>query len=281
MSNLPFMTPIEPPKKPETKTTKVNLGDELPHFAKPVEGSASSPRPAAKFAEEPVGGLVKTWSPTGLQQVCEYRTFLKRVKRIKEPDSEAASRGSMIHDLGEHFVDGTIKELPHELEKFGDRFEMMKYEYTCGNVMVEQDWGFKRDWSPAEVSWVNGKPTYWGQMKLDLMHFESPTSALVVDYKTGKKYGNEFKHNQQGQYYTIGAFLRFPELEFIKTEFWYLDKGEELTNTYTRDQAMVFFPKLEQKADLFTRMMRFDPEPSINNCRWCSFKDTGECSFGV
>jgi RecB family exonuclease len=256
---------------------------ERPVFAEAVDDNSSTDNlpPLAKFNPEPQGGLVKTWSPTMLQQMgqCPYKIYLRRVKKFKTADSEAASRGSRIHDLAEQYVDGTLAEMPAEIEKFDVKFERMRFEYERGQVICEQDWGFDRQWGEVDINWR--KPVHWGMMKLDLMFFESEVSAVVVDYKTGRKFGNEMKHNWQGQTYAIGAFLRYPELEFVKTEFWYLDKKEELINTYTREQAMVFLPGLTEKADLATRMIQFPPEPSISKCKWCDYAKDGRCEYGV
>ena len=42
--------------------------------------------------------------------------------------------------------------------------------------------------------------------KLDAYVKEDDTSARVIDYKTGKRFGNEIGHSQQCLLYAIAAF---------------------------------------------------------------------------
>jgi hypothetical protein len=44
-----------------------------------------------------------------------------------------------------------------------------------------------------------------------------------------------------------------------------------MEKTYTRDQAMMFLPKLQERAIAMTTATKFPPNPSKNSCRWCSF----------
>jgi len=83
--------------------------------------------------------------------------------------------------------------------------------------------------------------------------------------------------------YAIGTFFRYPHLEFVQTEFWYLDHGETTTKHYTRDQAMLFAPAYHRRAIKMTTETEFNPTPSKDNCRWCSFRkgDDPECTWGV
>ena len=104
-----------------------------------------------------------------------------------------------------------------------------------------------------------------------------------INYKTGKKFGNEISHSQQGLLYAIGTFFRYPELEYVQVEFWYLDKGETTKKQYTREQAMQFAPGWHSRALVMTTATDFDPTPSKDSCRWCSYRkgDHPECHWGV
>ena len=95
------------------------------------------------------------------------------------------------------------------------------------------------------------------------------TERWLVTHNTGKKFGNELKHNQQGMGYAIAAFARYPELEFVEVQFAYLDKFDELRGSYTRQQAELLRPMLEERADKMTTCTDFEPKPSFHACRWC------------
>ena len=89
-------------------------------------------------------------------------------------------------------------------------------------------------------------------------------------------FGNEISHSQQALTYAIGSFFRYPELQFVQTELWYLDHGETTLQAYTRDEAMVFVPKLQERAIAMTTATSFPPNPSNYNCKWCSYKNGEE-----
>ena len=188
-------------------------------------------------------------------------------------------RGTEIHNYAEDYVNGTLAELPKELHKFTDDFEELRQLYTDAKVELEGEWGFDVEWAP--VGWME-KAT-WARIKLDALVQEDETSARVIDYKTGRMFGNEIPHGQQGLLYAIGTFFRYPTLQFVQTEFWYLDHGKTTKKTYTRDQAMLFAPAFHRRAVKMTTETEFAPTPSTSSCKWCPHRkgDEPQCRWGV
>lgn len=234
-----------------------------------------------KLAKPEELGPIKAWSFSALKsfEECQYRSYLKGVVKVKEESSIAGARGQKIHDLAEHFVRGDIEKMPKELNKFATKFERLKQRFQSQSeefpITLEENWGFTSQWSPT--GWV-GKET-WCRQKLDAFVTDSTTGATVIDYKTGRKFGNELKHGEQGLHYAIGSFMRYPHLDFVRTEFWYLDKGEELVKNYTRERALLHLPKIHQRGIIMTATTEFHPNPSKNNCRWCSYAANKQCDF--
>tara|TARA_R100000700_G_C3158289_1_gene134947 strand:- start:415 stop:1170 length:756 start_codon:yes stop_codon:yes gene_type:complete len=214
-------------------------------------------------------GLIPAWSYSALKtfESCAYRSYIAKVKKIPEDFGPAAARGTEIHNEAEHYVDGTLGDLPQTLSKFTDKFQELKDLYEEAKVELEGEWGFTRDWEPC--GWMD--PGVWGRIKLDAFVNETETSARVIDYKTGKQFGNEIAHSQQALIYAIGSFFRYPDLEIAKTELWYLDHGTTMEQVYTRDEAMVFMPKLHDRAINMTTATKFPPNPSTYACKWCSY----------
>jgi len=226
-------------------------------------------------------GLVPAWSYSGLKvfETCPYRTYISKVKKVYEEAGPAAERGSRIHQLAEDYVQTKIGDLPDELKKFTSQFQELRDLFVEGKVEVEGEWGFTLDWNAT--GWM--APDTWARVKLDAIVHETETSARVIDHKTGKKFGNEIAHGQQALTYAIGTFFRYPLLEHVQTELWYLDQAETTTQAYTRDEAMVFAPGLHQRALKMTTATDFPPNPGKDNCRWCPFKE-GEypiCEWGI
>lgn len=221
-------------------------------------------------------GSVKSWSFSALKtfEKCPYETFLKSVKRLKQESGDAAARGNQIHDLAEEYVRGNI-EFPNELEKMKVDYEWLHDTFISGDVILEDEWGYNKDWDPT--GWM--AEDVWNRTKLDAMVFESETSALVIDHKTGRRFGNELKHGEQLMLYAIVAFLRYPKLQHIRVANWYIDHNEKLERNYTREAAMMFLPRWTERGITMTTATDFPPKPSISNCKWCYYKKSGACEW--
>lgn len=226
-------------------------------------------------------GLIPAWSYSSLKtfETCPYRVYIAKVKKVQEDYGPAADRGTKIHNQAEDFVQNKIEKMPDTLKKFKSQFEVLKSLYVEGKVEVEGEWGFTIDWESCD--WM--AKDVWARIKLDAIVHESPTSARVIDYKTGKKFGNEIAHGQQALTYAIGSFFRYPELEHVQTELWYLDQEETSLQAYTRNEAMTFMPGINERALNMTSSTKFPPNPSTMSCKWCSYKN-GEhplCEWGI
>ena len=143
-------------------------------------------------------------------------------------------------------------------DQFENRFNLLKNMFTQNMVQMEENWGFDVDWTPLDDDgklYKNDK--LWALTKLDVFIREDETSATVLDYKTGRKFGNEVKHSSQAYTYAVSAFMRYPELEFVKAEFWYLDQGETLERKWTRAEAMLLLNRLTERAIKMTSATKF------------------------
>lgn len=231
---------------------------------------------------------IKQWSFSKLQvfEQCKFRAKLQYIDKIPEPErplppgktEHANDRGTRVHEAAEIFVKDNINLIP-ELHKFNEEFEQLKVLYKQGLVSLEGEWAHDKDWNP--VAWNSADA--WLRLKLDA--FVRPTSdyGIVIDYKTGRMFGNEIKHAEQGQLYMASVFVRYPELEVVDVEFWYLDQDDLSQTRYTRKQSEHFLRKFTQRGDLITSTTDFPPNPNLFSCKWCPYgpKGTGHCSSGV
>jgi len=217
---------------------------------------------------------INTWSFSRLSdyESCPYKAWLKHAERVPDPKPKpAADRGTAIHALAENYLRGNIDPLPVELSKFAEEFRSLR---DSGRTLrMEEEWGFDNDWEPTAYR----GPETWGRMKIDLCCEIKPGKGLVVDFKTGKKFGNEVKHGEQTQLYSIAAFIMHPEWTSLTTELWYLDIDE-------MSQVEVPLKKFELYKKVFDRRLRamteateFPPKPNILSCKWCPYGDTGHC----
>lgn len=230
---------------------------------------------------------IKTWSFSRLAdfEKCRYRAKLKYIDKIPEPPrplppgkkEHANDRGTRLHEAAEAFVRGGV-ELVEELKGFEIRFNELRALHKLGEVTLEEEWAFDREWSP--VAWQSEDA--WVRMKLDAFVRISTYHARVIDYKSGKKFGNEVKHTEQGQLYQLACFLKYPELETIDVEFWYIDHDDTHSGTqsYTRQQGTAYFNKYHNRGASLTDATDFPPNPNAYSCKWCPYLG-GACHFGV
>ena len=242
---------------------------------------SSRPDSGDAFKKPSKYGPVSTWSYSSLKtfEECPYRIYIQRIKKIPEPPSAAADRGTAIHKLAEQYIKGELGDFPPELIKFKSDFEELRALFAEAKVEVEGEWGFSIDWEA--VGWM--VPQTWARIKLDAMVHQDETSARVIDFKTGKKFGNEIPHAQQCLLYAIAAFFRYPLVENVRTELWYLDKGEQTLRSFTRTEAMQFAPGFHRRGIEMTTCEDFTPKPSKDACRWCPYGkgEHPECTWGV
>jgi hypothetical protein len=227
-----------------------------------------------------------SFSKIGDFEKCKKYFWLKHEKKIPEPErplrpgqtEHANDRGSRVHDNCEQYVRGDIDNLAPEAEKhFGCQIDLLRVLHEFGHVELEGEWGMDEDWEIADWD------TAWLRLKLDVLVHVSYTDAIVIDYKTGKKFGNEVKHAQQLQLYALVAFLRYPELETVDAQLWYLDVNETTSQRFTRSQALRFMKSFEKRGSDIVGCTSWPANPNKFSCQWCLYgpEHSGHCDVGV
>lgn len=208
------------------------------------------------------------------------RAYFRAVARIPEPPRPPLpngkeypnDRGNRLHDEAEQYVRGNA-ELSYELRAFAEDFRALRDIYNDGDAVLEDLWCFDYDWNL--VSKTKGKHQWhkhWARIKLDFLGLLSGEHALVIDYKTGKRIGNEIKHNDQVMIYAVSTALLYPKVEKITVELWYLDQNELIQKTLPRERVMRLLPSIERRGLNLTATTDFPAEPSVWNCRFCPYK---------
>lgn len=232
--------------------------------------------------------MIKTVSYSRIAdfEECPYRAKLKYIDRVPEPERElkpgqtehANDRGTRIHLAAEEYVKG-IGKLTKEIAAFEDELLAAQKLYIEGKVSLEQEWGFNRFWEPCE--WTS--PEICFKAKLDLYAQLDTSYGLVVDHKTGKKFGNEVKHQDQGKFYAVSAFAKFPYLEAVTVEIWYLDQDDIMSTNYDRRHIHAVQPKVQERIDKVLQSTVFPKRANKFTCRWCPYAwfNNGPCESGV
>lgn len=230
---------------------------------------------------------ISSWSHSKLGdfEKCRLLAKLKHLDKIPEPErplppgktEHANDRGTRVHNHAEGYVNGTLAAQITEMGRFAHEFEHLRYLHTLGLVSLEGEWAMDKNWAPTD--WRTG----WHRSKVDAIVLPTKYEAIVIDYKTGKKFGNEVKHAEQTQLYALNAVLRYPELEEVTTELWYLDQDELTRVTFTRSQILRFKANWDRRGHALTDCTDFPANPNIYSCKWCQYGpwNGGQCKVGV
>lgn len=231
---------------------------------------------------------IRTWSYSRLTvfEQCPLRAKLAWIDKIPEPErplppgktEHANDRGTRIHTAAEIFVNAPKPvNLAPELKHFAEEFTHLRTLYQQKKVSLEGEWGMDKDWMPIGFS----DPKVWLRLKLDAFVHLSPTEGVAIDFKTGKRFGNELKHGEQVQLYQLVSFLRFPDLQTITTELWYTDQDELSSMRFTRAQGLRFLANYERRGRAMTEATEFPAKPNQFNCKWCPYNTAEHCAKGI
>ena len=221
--------------------------------------------------------MINQWSYSRLScyEKCPKQAEFKFIKKIKEPGSPAMDRGKDIHKLCEDYIRGSIVDIPKQIQDFEDAFNLLKEMYLYGHVLCESDWAIDKEWN--KTGWFEDDT--WGRAKVDAFVYEEGESkeARVIDFKTGRYEGNQESHREQCELYGAVALSRYPELEKITTEMWYLDHGKIDRYIYTPKTIEVKQKRIHARAIAMTTAEEFPAKPSTFSCKWCYFGKQNMC----
>lgn len=217
---------------------------------------------------------------------CPLRFKLKYIDKLSEgPSNPAMERGGAIHKEGENWLKAPKrKALPASYANFAEQMEHLRDL----EPIVEQQWGFTRDWSPT--SWF-GSDT-WLRVVCDVAVIYDDNTMEVIDFKTGRKYDT---NEEQVELFSAGALMKFPDVTHVTTRLWYLDQtgvDSEVIREYAREPGLrnedgeplkdlgAIRKEWEKKVVPMFKDKRFAPTPN-NRCKWCKFsRDSGgPCKF--
>lgn len=257
-------------KKVDKSADKNSFAANLKAAKAKVEVKEIKPDPMEIITTTELGAVPK-WSFSALKnyEECPHRLERQRIMRDPQERGDAAKRGEEVHDALEKWIKGEREDLPTDrklkLESFEGRLYSLRDAFNDGIATTEQKWYIGRDWSPVD------KAEQWGVMILDYFIRDSETSCVIGDFKTGRKFGNEMKHSDQGLAYALCAYHRFPEIDSFKIEFLYLDEGAKMERNLSRRQLEVLLPRYHNRALAMTTAKTFPAKSNANSCRFCAY----------
>lgn len=185
---------------------------------------------------------------------------LQVAKSVKDVRGEAMIWGEEVHRHFEHrLLNGT--PLPATLAAHEEFLAWL--DSLPGQPLVEERIALDRSLNPCgffdKAVWFRGVVDYG---KID------GNTARLIDHKTGKY------HSKFGQLklFAIHTFIRYPEVQTIRAEYYWTQTMATSGEVYTRNQLgqlwMEFLPHLKQYAQAFQEDV-WQPRPSGLCNGWC------------
>lgn len=205
---------------------------------------------------------------------CPLAVKLKYIERAPEPepnakDDAARLRGIQMHNEMEACIKG---EGP--IPGYAKEFEGVIAGLIDQGARAEEDMFFNERWE-LHPGWDG----HWLQVKQDIL-VVNDEYILNGDWKSGRRFGNEFWHFKQMQLYSVATWRAFPGRPEYTAELYYLDKDDIWTVQFTPQQLEKAFADFDRDVDKMFNDTVFRPKPSEDTCRFCPFnrkKGTGVC----
>lgn len=214
---------------------------------------------------------IKAWSFSryNCYQTCPFQFKCKFIDKLPEEKSPQMERGLRIHKAAENYLNSE-GPLPEEAHSFAAEMQFLLEQQASPEMQM----GFTKSWKPT--SWF-GKDT-WVRVILDAALIYVDNTADVVDFKTGRKYGD---NEEQMELFAVATFQRFPLLTDVKTRLWYFDSGDEDVADYHVNDVPKLRAKWDKKVEPLFSDTTFAPRPN-DKCHWCSFGKSkgGPCRHG-
>jgi len=210
-----------------------------------------------------------SYSRYNCYQTCPFQFKCKFIDKLPEEKSSQMERGLRIHKELEKFLNSE-GALPEEAQSFSAQFSFLLQE----QAFAEMQMAFTQAWKPT--GWF--KKDTWLRVILDAGLIYDDNTADVIDFKTGKKYG---ENEEQMELFAVATFNRFPLLTEVKTRLWYLDGGDEDVVDFRAADRLKLRDKWEKKVQPLFADTMFAPRPN-DKCKWCSFGKSkgGPCRHG-
>jgi hypothetical protein len=213
--------------------------------------------------------MIYSYTSISMWHKCPAKYDFRYNKKLKEPKTAAASRGTDIHSRIENYLKGT-QEMPPEVQFGGHLINDMKVR----NFMAEVQFTVGRDWKPAE----HGSGSAWITSYVDSFLVDGNTIHMG-EWKTGRVYDNH--EEQRDIYLTMSLSSSTPEVERAVIKTIYLDQGVASEQWMVKEILPAHQKAWEDKAAPLEKDIFFSPRPG-QHCKWCGFARSkgGPCDHG-
>ena len=215
-----------------------------------------------------------SFSAWDMWQTCPLKYKLTKIDKLKVETSPAMLRGRQVHDAIAKYLTGDAPCPTIASKRTQQTIEEIR---TFDNKIVEQQWGFDRQWKPT--GWfTKGPKATWLRAVTDAGVLYDDMSAEVVDWKTGKNRGG---YDDQLELFAVATMQHMPVIDHVTTRLSFVDHEETVFGEYPRAEVPALIEKWEGKVRPMFEDTEFLPRPN-GMCKLCDFarSNGGPCRYG-
>lgn len=205
---------------------------------------------------------------------CPLMFKLEVLEGRKAPPNAAMERGQKVHEELSAYLSKPWSEPEPAPAAAGKQAALVEQIATFPRRVVEQQWGFTRQWAPTD--WFGSET--WLRSIVDVGVLYDDMTVEVVDWKTGKPRGT---HDDQMEIFAVSVMAKYPEVRHVTTRLAYIDFDKTEFGEYPAADFDKLKAKWEEKVRPMFEDTAFLPRPN-DKCRLCAFSRSsgGECRYG-
>jgi CRISPR/Cas system-associated exonuclease Cas4 (RecB family) len=208
--------------------------------------------------------LAHSYSALKMYENCPKRYYHQRItKEVKDTPGTATVYGERVHKQLEEYLKAPATGLPEESVALQPLCDTLRQQAKDGGMLlVEEEYTLTANITPT--SWF--AEDAWLRFKLDVLIIRNNNTAVVVDWKTGKR-RPDF---DQLEMFALAVFAHWPAVRKVKSMFIWTKENAIDQETY----------RIEHKDQMWTRLMtRINRvEKSLETDVWPA-KPSGLCKF--
>lgn len=179
-----------------------------------------------------------SYSSLALFKQCPKKYFHLRVaKDFKEPETEALTYGTQVHEAAEKFIrDG--EPIPPKFAFIQESLDMLNK--LDGAKLCEYKMGLTKNLEPCDFF---SEDVWWRGIADLIVLNEEKEMAFVVDYKTGKS--SRFADTKQLEILSLALFKHFPKVKRVKAGLLFVVAKDFVKTEYRQDNEKAWVSWLD------------------------------------
>jgi CRISPR/Cas system-associated exonuclease Cas4 (RecB family) len=217
--------------------------------------------------------LSHSYSALKQYELCPKRYYHQRItKEVKDSVGEATLYGERVHKHLEDYLK-TGAALPDDSVKLQPLCDTFRTSAGDGGFFVEQEYTLNKDLQ--ETGWWDADA--WLRFKLDVLVVRDNGTAIVADWKTGKR-RPDF---DQLEMFALAVFSFWPAVNKVTSVFVWTKENAMDKETYKREHIDDMWTRLLTRINRVEKSLETDVWPAKPSglCRYCPCKDF--CEFAA